>query len=240
MSANYAQLPTYTDYDAKQPLLESGARLNEDNEVLVVGDERTCGRNGHGFFGRMRARCAARRAAKYGPPCENEGCVKQARRRRRFRLFFFGLISLFVITHLLKGAYMFYRLPKHVNCQEITSTETTFDFALPRSMMVDYSLTGTGTTSITHSSEISSDQVSVRVEFESLEEDEKVYLCAAQFKKRFLAVGAYAKDHKGDIPKVKKTTIVLPEDAKAPSIRFGTKKAGKCAEKMVRKRITLE
>ena len=134
---------------------------------------------------------------------------------------------------------MLYSLPKHVKCQEITSAESTFDFALPKQIMVDYSLTNAGTTSITHSSDISSDQVSVRVEFESLEEDEKVYLCAAQYKTRFLGVGVYAKEQDGYVPKVKKTTIVLPEDA-APGIRFGAKKHGGCAEKMLRKVVTLE
>ena len=104
MSANYAQLPTYHDFDSKQPLLETGARLNEDGQVLAVGGDNNAS-NG-GFFSRMRARCAARRAAKFGPPCENARCVKKNRKRRCIKLFFAGLFSLFLITHLFKGAFV--------------------------------------------------------------------------------------------------------------------------------------
>ncbi|KAG8791559.1 hypothetical protein FRC17_008742, partial [Serendipita sp. 399] len=172
MSHHYSQLPSYTD-DVKTPLLvESGPRaqnlvINEEGQVLALGGEQdqACGTKRTCFFGRMRARCAARRALKYGPPCENERCMKQARKRRRVRFFLFGLLGLFMLVHLFKGAYMFYTLPKRVNCQEITAADSTFEFPLTRKLMVDYSLTN-GTTSIVRSADAPKGVVSFRVAFD--------------------------------------------------------------------------
>lgn len=95
MSAQYTQLPTYSD-DVKQaepsPIT---ININESGETLVVGE--SCAQRRSCFFGRMRARCAARYAAKYGPPCENPGCQDHMRRKRRFRRFFLVLLGLFAI-----------------------------------------------------------------------------------------------------------------------------------------------
>ncbi|KAG9049835.1 hypothetical protein FS842_011477 [Serendipita sp. 407] len=255
--AQYSQLPSYSD-DVKTPLLvDSGARtahdftINEEGQVLALGGgeenqscattKRTC------FFGRMRARCAARCAKKYGPPCENERCVKQARRRRRFRFVLFSLLGLFMFVHLFKGAYMLYTLPKRVNCQEISGGEGTFELPLTRKLMVDYSLTSS-TTSIIRSADAPKGVVSFHVEFDGKnpelkgtadEEEDKILFCSAQFGRRASAAGVLTKDKHAQLPPLKKTTIVLPlesdEERGGPMIKFGGKKMGKCAQKMVRK-----
>ena len=100
--AHYSQLPSYSTDDIKAPLLsEQAIALPMDEHVQE--NHQVCSR---GLFGRIRARCAARCAAKYGPPCENVRCQKKARRRRIFRFVIFGLFSLFLLTHLFKGAYV--------------------------------------------------------------------------------------------------------------------------------------
>jgi hypothetical protein len=105
MSAQYTRLPTYSD-DVKAPLLEeSSSPIDGVYEYpLENQQQRSCARSG--FFGRWRARCAARREAKFGPPCDNERCQQVARRRRKFRLVIFSIIGLFLLTHLFKGAYV--------------------------------------------------------------------------------------------------------------------------------------
>lgn len=112
MSAQYSQLPQYSDNDIKTPL------LNDQPVYLTVGPIQEAGelRVGNGdtdkmsCWARMRARCAercaARRAAKYGPPCDNPGCQYKERRRRKIRFFIFGFIALFALVHLFKGAYV--------------------------------------------------------------------------------------------------------------------------------------
>jgi hypothetical protein len=115
----YTPLPSYAD-DVKAPLLASahdpdGVVINihqvdvaAPQEPTACARRRCCssGGDGRGFFGRIRARCAARRLEKYGPPCENPGCAKMAKRRRAIRFVIFGLFSLFFMVHFIKGAYV--------------------------------------------------------------------------------------------------------------------------------------
>lgn len=112
MSAQYSQLPSYSD-DVKTPLLNNQPVYLTVGPIEEAGELRVGGGNAEGcvakkscFFGRMRARCAARCAAKYGPPCENERCQMKDRRRRKFRFFLFSFLALFTLFHLFKGAYV--------------------------------------------------------------------------------------------------------------------------------------
>ncbi|KAG8804948.1 hypothetical protein FRC17_005812 [Serendipita sp. 399] len=56
---------------------------------------------------------------------------------------------------------------------------------------------------------------------------------------RSLAVGILPKHKHGEVPPLKKTTIVLPTESDGeeggPMIKFGGKRMTKCAQKMVRK-----
>jgi hypothetical protein len=119
---NYTPLPSYAD-DVKAPLLgsEDGGVIINVNVEAIPQDPAACSRGarrccssgysgvdggGGWFFGRMRARCAARRLEKYGPPCDNARCLKIAKRRRRIRFVIFGLLALFFVVHLFKGAFV--------------------------------------------------------------------------------------------------------------------------------------
>lgn len=230
---NYTALPSYAD-DVKTPLLAAhdpdGVVINI-NQVEVTPQEQTgCSRRCRGgFFGRMRARCAARRLEKYGPPCENQRCVKSARRRRAVRFVIFGLLSLFFIVHLFKGAYMLYTLPNHINCVPITSETSTYDLPLSRKLFLDYSLT-TGSTTIAHGD---SNTTTVQLTFKYITEDDNLLFCTGTFK-RGVGVGVYTKDKHAKLPKVLETVVTIPE-GDGPTVKFGAKKASKCAGHVVRK-----
>jgi hypothetical protein len=227
--AHYSPLPTYSTDDVKAPLLSEGAIALPMDETVQEHQE-VCQR---GFFGRMRARCAARCAAKYGPPCDNARCQMKARRRRIFRFVVFGLLSLFLLTHFFKGAYMAYNLPKHITCQDITSTDLTFDLPLTHKMFVDYSLTA-GTTTITHDDEIPKDIVRVKVAFDSVPESNTTVVCSAQFKKA-VGIGAFKTQKHVDPATVTSTTIILPQGVKRPDIKFAGEKAAHCVGGLIRK-----
>lgn len=232
MSAQYTRLPTYSD-DVKTPLLEANSPIDGVYSFENQEQQRnTCARSG--FLGRWRAKCAARREAKYGPPCDNPRCQKVASRRRKFRLIIFSLFGLFLLTHLFKGAYMLFNYPKHVQCYDITEAESTYQFPLPKKMLVGYNASN-GTTSIVRDAE-PSDNLTVKIAFESLEEGDQAMFCVAKFGRK-AAFNAYTKEKGGVLPKLLSTTIVVPADARVPDIRFAPKRAGGCAEKMVRKMI---
>jgi len=240
MSAHYSQLPSYSD-DTKTPLLSEQPVYITVGPIEEAGELRVGGGNGDGcagakrscFFGRMRARCAARCAAKYGPPCDNARCQKKDRRRRKFRFLIFGFIALFAFVHLIKGAYFMYTLPKHINCQSIEDSSISVDLPLSKKLIVAYSLT-TSTTSIIHDADAPSDQITVKVKFDNVEEGDESLLCSGNFKRAGF-VGAYTKQKDGSLPKIASTTIVLPADAVAPRIVFGSEKASRRAERIARK-----
>lgn len=234
---NYTPLPSYAD-DVKTPLLiahdHDGVVININQvEVAAPQEEETgCARRcngGGGFFGRIRARCVARHLEKYGPPCENRRCVKTTRRRRAFHFVIFGLLSLFFIVHLFKGAYMLYTLPNRINCVPVTSETSTYDLPLSRKLFLDYSLT-TGSTTIAHGD---SNTTTVQLTFKDVTEDDNLLFCTGTFK-RGVGVGVYTKDKHAKLPKVVETVITIPE-GEGPMIKFGAKKASKCAGHVVRK-----
>lgn len=238
--AHYSPLPTYNTDDVKVPLLsESSVALPIDgeHERMQVQEQQTCARRcgGQGFFGRMRSRCEARRMAKYGPPCDNPRCMKKARGRRIFRRIIFALLSLWLISSLAKFSYFAYTLPKHVTCYQITDTELSYDLPLTKQLFVDYSLTS-GTTTIMYD-DIPSDNVQIKVAFDSVpESDDGAVFCTAKLH-RAVGAGVFKSTKNATLPTVESTTIVLPSGASRPSIKFGGKKAAHCAGKMVKKLI---
>jgi hypothetical protein len=233
--AHYTPLPSYSLDDQKAPLLvsEEGAIALPMEQDGQEQQQNACSRRcSGGVFGRIKARCAARRLAKYGPPCDNAFCHAKARRRRIFRRIIFGLFSLFLITHLFKGAYMAYTLPKHVTCQEITSDEMSVDLALTRKMFVDYSLTA-GTTTITQG-DIPEGTIRVKVDFDGVPETNTTILCSAQFKKA-VGIGAFTTKKHANLATITRTTIIFPQGEKRPEIKFAGKKAAHCVGGLVRK-----
>lgn len=232
---NYTPLPSYAD-DVKAPLLavhdQDGVVINI-NQVEIAPQEQTgcargrCSGNG-GVFGRIRARCAARRLEKYGPPCENPRCVKVARRKRAVRFVILGLLSLFFLVHLVKGAYMLYTLPKRIDCVPITSAASTYDLPISRKLFLDYSLT-TGSTTIAHAD---SNSTTVQLSFNDITEDDDLLFCTGTFK-RGVGVGVYTKDKHAKLPKIVETVITIPEEG--TTVKFGGRKAARCAGHVVRK-----
>jgi len=234
---NYTPLPSYAD-DVKAPLLGShdsdGVVININQVEACPQDQQStgCARGGRcrgGVFGRIRARCAARRLEKYGAPCENPGCAKMAKRRRAVRFVIFGLLSLFFMVHLFRGAYMLFTLPKHIDCVPITSASTTYDLPLSRKLFLDYSLT-TGSTTIAHGE---SNTTSVQVSFNDITEDDNLLFCTGTFK-RGVGVGVYTKDKHAVLPRIVETVITIPEGDET-TVKFGGKKAARCAGHVVRK-----
>jgi hypothetical protein len=178
----------------------------------------------------MRARCAARRAEKYGPPCENARCVKSQRRKRKFRIVAFTLFSLWAVVALFKGAYMVYTLPNRINCVPITSTTSTYDLPLTKKLFLDYTLT-TGTTTIAHGD---TNATSVKLTLDNVSDDTELLFCTGTFK-RGVGVGVYTKEKHAKLPKIVETVITIPAEGDSPMVKFGSKKAGHCAQKVVRK-----
>ncbi|KIM30232.1 hypothetical protein M408DRAFT_328289 [Serendipita vermifera MAFF 305830] len=231
--AQYSPLPSYTD-DVKMPLLAA----HDDHEDGMVNvnlqaaapQEPACGRRRcGGFMGRLRARCEARRLEKFGPPCDNPRCMKRDRKRRAFRCVIFTLFSLFMLVHLFKGAYMLYSLPNRINCVPVTSTTSTYELPLSKKLLVDYSLT-TGTTTLTHAD---TNTTTVKLSLADVSEDEEILFCTGTFK-RGVGFGLYTKDKHTKLPKVVETVITLPQES-GPVVKFVGKKAGHCAQKIVRK-----
>lgn len=104
--AQYTPLPQYADEDAKVPLVSPTEDPQDGvNESTECAQRRGCCARG-GWLSRMRARCAARQLAKYGPPCENPGCQLKQKKRRRFRIVIFSLAALFILFHLFKAVYV--------------------------------------------------------------------------------------------------------------------------------------
>ena len=124
---------------------------------------------------------------------------------------------------------MMYTLPNRINCVPITSTTSTYDLPLSKKLMVDYSLT-TGSTTITHAD---TNTTSVKLSFADISDDDEVLFCTGTFK-RGVAFGVYTKDKHAKLPKLVETVITLPQE-EGPAVKFGGKKAGHCAQKVVRK-----
>ena len=127
---------------------------------------------------------------------------------------------------------MAYTLPKHIDCQEVTASELTFDLPRTHKMFVDYSLT-TGTTTITHD-DIPEDIIRVNVSFDSVPETNTTIICSAQFK-HAVGIGAFTTQKHADLATITSTTIVLPEGVKRPVIKFAGEKAAHCVGGLIRK-----
>lgn len=231
-------LPSYND-EVHQPLLgDIKYPLDESTEVLVVGtpDNKVgCARRSC-FFGRMRARCAERRAARRAAlACENPACQKVKQRRRRFALFTVGILGLIMGFHAFKH---FFNHPD-VSCVPITnSSEVMVEVPFKSALNFHYSLTG-GDTTIVHDSSAPKGNVTYKVEFEPSSFDgedgeDKVVLCTAVWK-RAVGAGVFTKKEGGLRPLAKSLTITLPTDVDMPRIKFGGKADGDRAERMLRR-----
>jgi hypothetical protein len=84
---------------------------------------------------------------------------------------------------------MMYNFPKHVQCQPIEDSSISVDLPLTKKLMIGYSLT-TSTTSIVHDADAPSDQITVKVKFEDVEEGDESLFCSGNFKRASFA-GAY-------------------------------------------------
>lgn len=130
-----------------------------------------------------------------------------------------------------RSPQLLYTLPSHINCVPVTSETTTYDLPLSRKLFLDYSLTS-GTTTIAHGDSNTTTTTAVQLTFKDITEADNVLFCTGTFK-RGVGVGVYTKDKHAKLPKVLETVITIPE-GDGPTVKFGAKRASKCAGHAVR------
>jgi hypothetical protein len=108
---------------------------------------------------------------------------------------------------------------KHVQCYDITEVESIYHLPLPKNIVMTNDTSNSTTVIVSDADAEPSDQLSVKLVFESLEEADPAMFCIAQSGRK-AAFHFYAKEKGGVLPKLSWIDIFLPDGVLTPRIHF--------------------
>jgi hypothetical protein len=108
---------------------------------------------------------------------------------------------------------------KHAQCYDITEVESTYQLPLPKNIVITNDTSNSTTVIVSDADAEPSDQLGVKLVFESLEEADPAMFCITQSGRK-AAFNFYAKEKGGVLPKLSWINVFVPDGAPTPRIHF--------------------
>jgi hypothetical protein len=108
---------------------------------------------------------------------------------------------------------------KHVQCYNITGVQSTYHLPLPKNIVITNGTSNSTTVIVSDADAEPSDELSVKLVFESLEEADSAMFCIAQSGRK-AAFNFYAKEKGGVLPKLSRINVFVPDGEPTPRIHF--------------------